>query len=347
MFLSLNDFFSDESAAIQVDSSVIDVSEFSDEGDQAFLITQGHELLRIDAKAKYAKEQICKAIDQKADDAKGKIIYDIQERFKSNPESKGGLLKYFHSLGYWDANMERQGLVKPEDSQHMGAAFHWANSYRAALEMQEKLAGSLSPEEIQAKASALSVRALSRIYQACSEKDREDIYRQVADGKKITIKEAEELIRSPEVKLSKAEELLAAARARKEEAERRWEEVKADPNIPSSIDGESNPEYNRAQASPRAAEASVENWETKVAELQAQVDAKEAELTKFKYDEDAQRDTRIKVLTDALTVGVPQATADLNKYIRDAEFYPSDVRRHFDDQIKVLADMCGDYLSRI
>ena len=60
---------------------------------------------------------------------------------------------------------------------------------------------------------------------------------------------------------------------------------------------------------------------------------------KFKHDTDYARQERIKVLTDALTVGVPQATADLNKYIRDADYYLADVRRHMDDQIKVLADM--------
>ncbi len=160
MFLSLNDFFSDESAAIQVDSSVIDVSAFSDEGDQAFLITQGHELLRIDAKAEYAKEQICKAIDQKADDAKGKIFYDIQERFRNTPELKGGLLRYFHSLGYWEPNMEKRGLIKPESHASMSSAFLWANSYRAALEMEEKLAGQLPAEQIQKRIIFMSSYAL-------------------------------------------------------------------------------------------------------------------------------------------------------------------------------------------
>ena len=86
---------------------------------------------------------------------------------------------------------------------------------------------------------------------------------------------------------------------------------------------------------------------TKVADLEAQVEAKEAELEKFKFDEDLKRQQRIKALTAALTVGVPQTTADLNKYIRDAEYYPAEVRAHMNEQIKVLADMCGDYLSRI
>ena len=97
---------------------------------------------------------------------------------------------------------------------------------------------------------------------------------------------------------------------------------------------------------PKAAEIRGELG-AKVADLQALVEAKEAELEKFKFDEDLKRQQRIKALTAALTVGVPQTTADLNKYIRDAEYYPAEVRAHMNEQIKVLADMCGDYLSRI
>lgn len=343
MFLTLDGFFNDEpSIAISVDSSGIDVSDFQDEEDQSFLITHGHELMRIDAKAEHAKEQICKAIDARAEDAKGKLIYEIQERFNKTPELKGGLHRYFHSLGYWNRSMENMGLVKPEKSTSLTAAFQWANCYRAALEMQEKLKGTLTPEEIQSKASSLPASALAKIYTSCSEVDREKIYERVGNGEVISKEEALEIAKNPKIKLSRAEELLAAARVRKELAEQRWEQVKADPNLNYQSD-----EYKDASVQNRVQADSVENWEAKVADLQKQVEATEAELMKFKHDTDYARQERIKVLTDALTVGVPQATADLNKYIRDAEYYPADVRRHMDDQIKVLADMCGDYLSRI
>ena len=82
-------------------------------------------------------------------------------------------------------------------------------------------------------------------------------------------------------------------------------------------------------------------------ELEKQLQAKDTELSRFKFDDELKRQERIKALTSALTVGLPQATADLNKFIADAEFYPAEVRQHMNDQIKVLADMCGDYLSRI
>ena len=97
----------------------------------------------------------------------------------------------------------------------------------------------------------------------------------------------------------------------------------------------------------QTAERSVTTYEEKVAKLQALVDAKDAELNKFKHDTDTQRQERIKVLIDVLTVGVPQTTADINKFISDAKYYPPEIRKHFDSQILVLANLCGDYLSTI
>ena len=140
MFLTLSNFFDEEIAPVVIDDSLIDVSEFVDPEDKTYLISQGHELLRIDAKADMAKKQIIKAIDAKADDAKGKVIYEIQERFREQSETKSGLLKFFFSLGYWDSQMEKRwGLPKPENCKgSLTTAFRWANGYRAALEMQEK-----------------------------------------------------------------------------------------------------------------------------------------------------------------------------------------------------------------
>ena len=146
-------------------------------------------------------------------------------------------------------------------------------------------------------------------------------------------------------KLDEAADTLAAdikaGRVTKDKADEEWEEVKA-----ADIESESA-EYVQAASKSAATQNSVETWESKVADLQKQVEAKEAELKKFKHDSEFARQERIKLLTDALTVGVPQATADLNKYIADADYYPEPIRKHMDEQIKVLADMCGDYLSRI
>lgn len=347
MFLSLTDFFSEEAAIVKVEESSIDVSDFSDQEDQAFLLAHGQEILRIDAKAGMAKEQICKAIDQKAAEAKGQHIYEIQERFRNNPELKGGLLRYFHSLGYWDGSMERMGLEKPETYTSISAAFNWANAYRAGLEMQEKLAGILTPEEIKEKASSVSANALAKVYTACSEADREAVYQQIAAGEVPQQRVLTELVKRPEVKLNKALEMLEEAKAQQAEAEAQWEEVKDDPDIPRQIDGERNPEYEGARFALKSVNNSVVTLEKKIAQLEAELEAKGAELTKFKFDEELKRQQRVKALTAALTIGVPQTTADLMKFFMDAEYYPAEIRDHLNDQVKILADMCGDYLSKI
>ena len=74
----------------------------------------------------------------------------------------------------------------------------------------------LSPEEIQAKAKALPATELATLYTSHSEIDRERLYQEVAKGRSVTAAENKELSKQPEVKLSKANELLAKARARKQ-----------------------------------------------------------------------------------------------------------------------------------
>ena len=81
--------------------------------------------------------------------------------------------------------------------------------------MHEKIAGSMSAEEIQARADSIPSNALAKIYSSHSEVDREKFYQEIADGGSISQKEAMERAKSPEVKLSKAQELLAQARIRK------------------------------------------------------------------------------------------------------------------------------------
>lgn len=342
MFLSLNDFFSDESAVIQVDSSVIDVSEFKDEGDQSFLISHGSEILRIGAKAEYAKEQIVKAIDQQANDAKGQHIYEIQERFKNTPALKGGLMRYFHSLGFWNKNMEKMGLEKQQNYVYLETAFTWANAYRAALEMQEKLRGLYSPEEIQSKVAALPPTVLGKAYGGLAEVDRESLYLQAANGQVPSHQEVISKMKSPEAKLNKARELLEEAKERVMVTEEQFDLVK---DQPDRVDGERNRERQNAAQNHRNAAAAVERYEKKIADLEAILAKKDTELDKFKFDDETRREQRIKSLTAGLTIGVPQTIADLQKYFTESEYYPEKLRHHLDDQVKMLADLCGDYLA--
>lgn len=371
MLLS-TDLFQTELETINIDSSVIDVSEVKDEADQSFLITQGHELLRIDAKAEQAKEIVSKKIDRAATNAKGKIIYEIQERMKGDSE----LLLFYHSLGFWKKEMEAKGLVKPEKHVGMTTAINWSNSYRAALEMQEKLKGLLSPEEIQERADAIPMLVKAKSVTALSTSDRENLYLDIADGQDIGVKDINSMSKQTATRLSKAEELLEAARQRKKVAEERWEMVKSDPSIPSKIDGQDNPEYRNAQSAYVTEENSLNTYSKKVAELEAKLvqeradmqaqieeekvktaeetEAKkqaeaesarlETELQKLKFDDAKVRAERVKKLSTTLTVSIPQVTADVSKFFAEINCYKEEHRKHIYENAKALADKIGDCL---
>ena len=162
-----------------------------------------------------------------------------------------------------------------------------------------------------------------------------------------------ELAQKVEVKLSKAEELLAAAKARRDGATEKFDEVKADPEIQST-----NTEYQMAQGRVTSADRAVSNFESQIAELQTQIEeerlktaesqAREAktnaDLQKLKFDDARTREERIKRLTSSLTVGVPQALADLQKFFAEKDFYPEDVRNHVLEQATYLANYVGDQL---
>ena len=88
-----------------------------------------------------------------------------------------------------------------------------------------------------------------------------NLYSEIANGT-ITVEEAQKISADPSTKLSKAEELLAAARIRKQEAEERREGVKADPDIKHD-----SPEYVSARSNLAQTDKSTNTWEAKVAEL--------------------------------------------------------------------------------
>ena len=243
----------------------------------------------------------------------GREIVEIQDRIKGS----GSLCKYYESIGI---NKDR--------------AAKWAAKYRAYCAYVE-----LFGENVEAF-EQLSTQAAQRLWNLPTDY-REAFLADIAMGEIPTNAQISEVANRPEVKLTKAEELLAAARARKEAADEKWELTKVDPNIEKK-----SPEYNRAEANAANAANSVDMYEKQIERLTADLERKEAELAKFKFDGDTQRAERIKSLVDALTIGVPQTTADLSKFFAEAEYYPDDIKAHMDEQVKMLADMCGDYLSK-
>ena len=246
----MNDFTSDiqliDETALRLDPSVIDVSEVEGADDKAFLMEQGTELLRIDAKADHAIKQIIATIQGRASLAKGKVIAQVQDRFHEDFTHGAGLGKWYASLGYSASQCSL-----------------WANAYRATQEFQSLFDGLVEPEKV----LACSDTALAQI-QYLPSSHKEELLAEIAVGNVPTKAEVRELSKEPEVKLSKAQELLRAAKIRKADAEQTWEEVKSDPAIPSLLsDGKRNPEYESAANQAQHAERQVHRYEQQIADL--------------------------------------------------------------------------------
>ena len=155
------------------------------------------------------------------------------------------------------------------------------------------------------------------------------------------------------MKLTKAEELLERARRRKAQAEDDWEEVKADPEITSRA-----PEYKQAHAANINATKTVARLEQELADLKSAIHAERAkadeqaqiaekltrELDKLKFDDESQRQERIRRLSASLTVSVPQVLADLGKFFTEQDHYPEEVKKHLLEQATYLANYVGDNL---
>ena len=134
--------------------------------------------------------------------------------------------------------------------------------------------------------------------------------------------------------------------------------MKADPEIPSKIDGKKNPKYSLAHANAQSASRDVDKYEQQIADLEAQIEEQKlktaqaeekekavaTELQKYKFDDAKTRSERVKRLSSSLTVSVPQALADLQKFFAEVDAYPDDVRKHVLENATHLANYIGDHL---
>ena len=325
-----------QASDITIDATVIDVSEVEAEVDKAFLREKGSDILMIEAKADFAIKKIVATIQGRASLAKGKVIAEVQDRFHEQFFNGKGLARWYESVGL-----------------KQGAASSYAAAYRATAQFQDLFDGLVEPTKV----LECSDLALAKIQHLPTDY-KEDVLAEIAVGNIPTGKEVAELASQPEVKLSKAQELLAAAKARKKAAEARYEEVKNDPDIPATINGEYSPEYQSAKAAAHSANTSVKRFEEQIATLQKQVEEEKLktaqaaereakakkELQQLKFDDAKTREERVKRLTSSLTIGVPQALADLQKFFAEKDHYPEDVRKHVLEQATHLANYIGDQL---
>lgn len=316
---------------ITVDASVIDVSEVETQEDKDYLVHQGTEILTIEAKADFAIKKIVATIQGRASLEKGKVLVEVREYFRTQDARGAGLGKFYASVGLT-----------------MSKANQFANAYTVTQEFKELFDGLIEPEKVLECADSTldRIMTLPTAY-------RQEVLAEVAVDNAPSYVELRELHKKPEVKLSKAQELLAAAKARKDEALERLEEVKSDPEISSTSN-----EYKQAQRQPYNLDRDIKKHEQQIAELEELVEAEKlktaqseereaktkAELQKLKFDDAKSRNERIKRLTSSLTVGVPQALADLQKFFAEKDYYPEEVREHVLEQATHLANYIGDQL---
>ena len=202
----------DPACSISIDRTQIDVSEVESDADKAFLMEHGAEILTIQAKTDHAIKQVIATIQGRASLAMGKVIAEVQDRFHERDSKGSGLQKWYASVG-----------LEPRK------ACGWANAFRATKDFQGLFDGLVEPEKV----LACSDKALSLINNLPAS-HKEEILAEVAVGNPPTTNEIIEISKKPEVKLSKAQELLQMAKIRKADADQAWEEVKADPLINSS-----------------------------------------------------------------------------------------------------------------
>ena len=273
--------------------------------------------------------------------AKGQTVHNIQRHFGTIDEEGelatgtkrvGSLTKFYKSIGT-----------------SAGVAQNWAAAYRQTLKFQDLFDGLVPPEKVLAF-SDTALRELSRLPAAYQEEAMADV---AAGGEPLTSTEIQALAKEPEVKLTKAEELLARARRRKAQAEEQWEEVKSDPNINYKTS-----QYRSAADANDQATKTVARLEQELADLKASIEEERAkaaeeadrserltrELDKLKFDDESQRQERIRRLSASLTVSVPQVLADLGKFFTEQDHYPEEVKKHLYEQATYLANYVGDNL---
>ena len=353
---------------VTVDDSVIDVSEIEDPLDAEYLQKVGHEILLVDAKADFVIKKVVNEIKARASLTKGKFIHEIQVRFGSLDESvpsKPGLCKYWYSLGFWHSPWaETYGLTKPQNAVSYSRAIGWARAYRSTLEFQDVFDGLIdNPEAI-----LNAPDTVLHLMQSLPQSNRIEVMADIAEGVVPEVSEVKALIKSPEVQKTLAEQALEKAKARKVEADKRYEQVKADPSVSSR-----DPEYGNAQNAVQAAakaeakatqritqleeeltlikaerikEAKVlEEAQKKEAAAKAAEAEAYAELEAMQSDDDATRRRRIAGLSQSLTASVPDVLSDLQKYFAEREHYEISTRESIEDAARALSVFLSMKLS--
>jgi hypothetical protein len=278
------------------------------------LVKAEEELKRIDERAEYAISVVTQAIRTRAAVEKGRVLLDIKEKFSTVPEFDGKFHEWLKLTGVSISHAQK-----------------WMNAARVVDD-----ATPVFGEELMLN---MGVATLDGIHRLPTDAKVEVLCQAEETGKVPTEKEVRAVAQKPETKLTKAQELLAEARAKRDEKALVVDEVKADPEITYK-----DPEYTKAFVEASKAEARVKELEAQVEEfrlLAKQEKAKaeteatarqklEGELDQLKFDPETVRGQRIKRIQSTLTVQLPQVLSDIQKYRAE--------RQHYDEEYQIALD---------
>jgi hypothetical protein len=285
------------------------------------------ELKRIDERAEYAISIVSQAIRTRAAVEKGRVLLSIKEKFNTLPEFDGKFHEWMKLAGVSISHAQK-----------------WMNAARVVDDATPIFGENLVMN--------MGVSTLDGLHRLPTEAKVEVLCTAEETGKAPTEKEVRAIAQKPETKLTKAQELLAEARAKRDEKRELVEEVKADPEI-----NYKDPEYSKAFVEASKAEARVVELEGQVEEFRllvrtekakAEAEAKarasaEAELESLKFDDEAARQQRIKRIQSTLTVQIPQVVSDIQKYRAERDHYDEEYRIALDTLIKDLQSYLSEY----
>ncbi len=291
-----------DASTLAVDTSCIDLSEVELQEDKDFLVEKGENILRIVAKA---------ALEV------GRELVEIQKHFKTEKAHGLGLNAYYKSLG-----------ISPTQ------ASNWACKYRAYVAYVEMFGESGATETFKSLGDRISTKLWH-----LPEDYKKAFFEEMNQGNIPSQSEILEVAKDPEVKLTKAQELLAKSKARKQEASD-WRER-----------GHASDDIKKYEQQIADLTAQIEEEKLKTAEeaeskkiAEAERASMEKELQKLKFDDAKVRSERVKKLSTTLTVSLPQALADVSKFFAEINDYPEEVRQHIYNSAKVLANEIADKL---
>lgn len=313
-----------EASALTVDTSCIDCSEVESQEDRDFLMEKGENILRIVSRA---------ALEV------GEHIVCVQEHFSG--VKNGSLTKFYKSIGIEN-----------------GKANKWAHKYRAYRAYLELFGNEGAVEKLE----GIADETAQRLWNLPAEY-REAFLKDISVGKLPTIADVKEVSSKTEVKLLRAEELLAEANGKKQQADKAWSDAKNDIAIQKG-----SPEYHKADDATRIAQKSIDIYKQQVEDLKAQIEVEkmnadkeiqarekadkasakaidklQSEVDRLNTPAEAQKQ-RMLATSNALYAQLPNVHGHLVTFYGDIEAYDSDTIMRIEEQIKLLQSLIEAHL---